>query len=448
MKRYLYLLFWFFLRLLVWLKRMAVWTFHLLVRLGNAGLTLWRRALGVWWYKTTFLFTRIFRRLHWNWEGGVIAWLGERSTLQTLVLAMLLIIMIPHSQVYTRLDQTIPGRGTVLYQLVGPGDLEFEIEEIEADVAALSPLKIRSWREGAVIVELYGATAIGLGNIEPQEIVGVSAGGAAVAKPSILPGTQLPSANGGSRRTEIVYHTVKPGDVIVRLAEFYGIQVETILWANNLSLRSYIRPGDKLKILPLDGVIHPVRRGETVGKIAQLYKAKLEEIIKFNKLQEGGADIVVGEELVVPGGVKPQPVYVPPRLAAISTPPPLSVSAAFGYIWPTTVRRITQYFGWRHTGLDIGGPAGTPIYASLPGIVTRSSCGWNGGYGCYIIIDHGKGVQTLYGHNSRHYVNVGEAVTQGQTIAAMGSTGRSTGPHVHFEISQNGVLINPLPFLQ
>ena len=452
MKRYLYLFFWFFLRVLVWLKRVAVWAFHLLVRLGNASLTLWRRSLGIWWYKAAFLFTRIFRRLHWSWEGGVMAWLGERWTLQVVVLVMLLIIMIPHSRVYTRPDQAVPGRGTVLYQLVGPGDLEFEIEEIEVDLTTLSPLETRSWREGAVIVELPGGGAVGLDRLEPQEIVGVSAGGAALAKPSILPGTQLPSANGARVRTEIVYHTVQPGEVIVRLAELYGVEVETILWANNLSLRSYIRPGDKLKILPTDGVIHQVRRGETMGKISQLYKAKPEEIIKFNKLQEGGADIVVGEELVIPGGVKPQPVYVPARrpsgFAGISAPPPLSVPSGSGYIWPTTARHITQYFGWRHTGLDIAGPAGTPVYASLSGVVTRSSCGWNGGYGCYIIIDHGNGLQTLYGHNSRHYVSVGEAVTQGQTIAAMGSTGRSTGSHVHFEIRVRGSRQNPLRYVR
>jgi murein DD-endopeptidase MepM/ murein hydrolase activator NlpD len=112
------------------------------------------------------------------------------------------------------------------------------------------------------------------------------------------------------------------------------------------------------------------------------------------------------------------------------------------------VRRITQYFGWRHTGLDIAGKLGTPIYATRAGKVIKSQCGWNGGYGCYIIIDHGGGVISLYGHNSQLFVSVGDKVVQGQNISVEGSTGRSTGPHLHFEIRVNGVHQNPLKYIR
>lgn len=98
--------------------------------------------------------------------------------------------------------------------------------------------------------------------------------------------------------------------------------------------------------------------------------------------------------------------------------------------------------------MDIAGPIGTAIYAAKGGTVVKAQPGWNGGYGTYIILDHGDGLQTLYGHNSQLFVAVGEVVSQGQTIAAMGSTGRSTGPHLHFEVRVNGSRLNPLKYIR
>ena len=115
--------------------------------------------------------------------------------------------------------------------------------------------------------------------------------------------------------------------------------------------------------------------------------------------------------------------------------------------WPTTSKRITQYFlGWRHSGLDIGVKVGQPVYAANDGVVITS--GWNsGGYGYYVIIDHGNGFHTLYAHNSKNYVTKGERVKKGDVISASGSTGRSTGPHLHFEVRVNGNKVNPLDYL-
>ena len=333
------------------------------------------------------------------------------------------------------------GEKSLLFRMV-IDELAPVVEEVTSETA-VAERDIPDYFEAGLVSSALGGTDTHSLN---DSYVTTTVGGAVVAptlvesKPSVAP------------RTEVETYMIADGDTLGGIADRYGLSLNTLLWANGLSFRSTLKIGQGLTIPPTDGVIHQVRRGETVGKIAQLYKAKPEEIIKFNKLQEGGADIVVGEELVIPGGVKPQPVYVPARrpsgFAGILAPPHLSVPSGSGYIWPTTARHITQYFGWRHTGLDIAGPAGTPVYASLSGVVTRSSCGWNGGYGGYIIIDHGNGLQTLYGHNSRHYVSVGEAVTQGQTIAAMGSTGRSTGSHVHFEIRVRGSRQNPLRYVR
>ena len=452
MQRILYKILLYLLRSLIYIKRAVVWLFEKLTSIGGKILQIYRQNLGFRFYKVTDLIKKILRRVGINWEGGWVNLLGQRGTLQLVLLIVAVVVMIPHSKLYTRESQTVAGRDTLLYQFVGPGEYDFEIEEIEIDVSELAQRDTRSWREGAVVSEVPGGSGVAT-KIEPQEISSITAGGAAVAKPTILPGVELPTTEGASKRSEIVYYEVQPGDIIGKIAEQHDLNVVTILWANNLSVRSYIRPGDKLVILPADGVLHKVARGDTVSKIAKVYSAEAEDVIKVNRLQEGGKDIVVGEELFVPGGEKPRPQYVAPRVqssfSSISAPPPsVTAPAGSGYLWPSNVRRITQYYGWRHTGLDIGGPSGSPLYASKAGTVTRSSCGWNGGYGCYIIIDHGGGVQTLYAHNSRNYVSVGNQVVQGQTIALMGSTGRSTGPHIHFEVRLNGRRQNPLKYIR
>ena len=177
------------------------------------------------------------------------------------------------------------------------------------------------------------------------------------------------------------------------------------------------------------------------------------EIVSYNKLADA-SDIVIGEQLIIPNGVKVAVVYASTPstksvFRQVSAPPPsIDAPAGSGFLWPAGVRRISQYYGWQHTGLDIAGPIGTPLYASKSGTVIKSQCGYNGGYGCYIILDHGGGVQTLYGHSSQLLVSVGEKVIQGQTIALMGSTGRSTGPHIHFEVRINGVRENPLKYIK
>jgi murein DD-endopeptidase MepM/ murein hydrolase activator NlpD len=131
-------------------------------------------------------------------------------------------------------------------------------------------------------------------------------------------------------------------------------------------------------------------------------------------------------------------------------PPSSSAGASeSGYVWPSGARIITQYYGLRHHALDIAGAWQTPNYATKAGKVITSQCGWNSGYGCYIIIDHGGGVKSLYGHNSKLLVSVGDEVEAGQTIGLMGNTGKVrglTGIHLHFEIIVNGARVNPLRY--
>lgn len=444
----------------MYIKRGLFWLWAILSPCFSRISKIYEDTLGFWLYKALFVIKRKLNKWLFPWKTGFVDMAGKRSTLQIIVIIVAVVVMFPHTKLYSQDTISVPGQKTLLYGLIGPGyeDLPFKIEEVQVDVTQLSDQDSRSWAEGA----LKGDEASSLSKeniiIVPSDLSSISAGGTAISKPSIISGdavVTLPSGenNAGTKRSKIVQHEVMTGDTIGDIAQNYGISVETILWANNLSVRSYIRPGDKLKILPATGVLHSVKSGETLLKIAKKYEAKAEDIIEQNRLQNDGSDIVVGEQLMIPGGRNAPVVVASTRqytsLSNVAAPPPSAgAPAGSGYLWPTNVRRITQYYGWRHTGVDVAGPMGSPIYASRAGRVITSQCGWNGGYGCYIILDHGGGVQTLYGHNSKLYVSVGQQVRQGETIALMGSTGRSTGPHIHFEVRSSGVRQNPLQYVR
>ncbi len=443
------------LKSLVYSKRLVFWFLQIFTDSFSFLGKIFRDNIGFRFYKIKYHLQKYTGRLRIPWDSRLIEIVGKRGTLQILMFVIIFTIMIPHSKLYSRDTTKVPGRDTLLYELVGPGNQDFDLEEITMDYTAVTPTDTQSWKRGAVIAQPAGSSG-GQNIPQQQEIAAISAGGTAITKPNIITGAILPNESNPTGRTNIAYHTVKPGEVVGTIAENYSISVASILWANNLSAYSLIRPGDSLKILPVSGLVHKVKRGDTLSKIANTYDVEISKIIEFNKLKEDGSDIVTGEEILVPGGTRPKPVYTytPTKrqytqLSAISAPPPsASIPAGVGYLWPTSVRRITQYYNWRHTGLDIAGPIGSPLYASKAGTVSRSQCGWNGGYGCYVIIDHGGGVQTLYGHATKLYVSAGEQVSQGQTIAAMGSTGRSTGPHIHFEVRINGRRLNPLTYIK
>ncbi len=447
----------FLLRGLIHLKRGTVWFGKRLGEIGGWIFLAYRNTIGYRLHKYLFLFQKKIHLETKQGAGSILSYLGKRRTLEAGLLAVAFLVAIPHTKLYTQESVGIPGRETPLYKLVGPGELEASvIQEITIEESLSQQIDAPSWAEGAARVETF-VNPLNTLPTEPTDIAGMSAGGSAITKPTIIGDTSIldaaPGAPSQQKRTAIVQYTVEGGDTVSSIAERFGISISTILWANNLSARSYIRPGDTLSILPTNGVVHQVKKGETVSKIARQYDVPASEIIAFNKLQKDGGDIVIGEKLIVPGGeiaaLRITPII--PRQDAfgrVAAPPPsITAPAGSGYLWPTSVRRITQYFGWRHNGLDIAGPVGTPIYAARAGTVVQSQC-MRTGYGCHIIIDHGGGVQTLYAHNSRLYTSVGDVVTQGQIISLMGSTGRSTGPHVHFEVRVGRQAQNPLRYIR
>lgn len=449
----------FLLKIVVYLKRGIFWLGRGIFRIGKLLQEAFESTLGFRLYKIQFFLKKRFDRSKNPWTIRLLDFLGSRSTLQVVLLFVFIIIMYPHSSLYSEDSLGLPGRKTVLYKVLGPGDQDFaETEEVEAEVI-IQP-NVGNWREGVIAYD--GGNNNGI-QTEPSGISGVGPGGT-IIKPNILPGANLPVSDAPTQtgvRSGVIQYTVQNGDVIGSIASRFGISVNTILWANNLTARSYIRPGDVLKIPPGTGVLHLVKKGDSLGKIASLYGVKTDEIASANNLSNNGKTLVVGQNLFIPGGQKIQTgIAVPTRniaqngsinreLDKIAAPPPsINTPAGTDYIWPTSDHRINQYYGIRHTGVDIAGKIGNPNYAAKAGKVIKSQCGWNGGYGCYIIVDHGGGITTLYGHNSKLLVSVGETVEQGQVIGLLGSTGRSTGPHLHFEVRINGKRTNPLAYVR
>lgn len=254
-------------------------------------------------------------------------------------------------------------------------------------------------------------------------------------------------------RMSVIDYTVQDGDTVASIALEFDLNPQTVLGANDLGTRGFIKPGQTLRILPVDGIIYKVKKGDNLSSVAKKFKAEPEKIIEMNRMADA-SDLTVGMELILPDGILPPPPAppAPTRLANIrdifDAPTSNAKPSTSRLLWPAAVRRITQYFkGSRHTGVDIGGPIGTPIYAAEAGTVIYS--GWNtGGYGNMIIIDHGRGLFTRYGHGSKLLARVGDTVERGKPIMLMGSTGRSTGPHLHFEVMTGNVRhrLNPLEY--
>lgn len=252
-------------------------------------------------------------------------------------------------------------------------------------------------------------------------------------------------------RAEIIEYTVQRGDTVSEIAQKFGISIDTIRWANDLASISAIKPGQSLKILPVTGIAHKVKKGETVYSIAKYYSTDPQGMVDFpfnTFVNDETFALAVGQTLIVPDAVKPKVELWSPRAYIAQTTPDAGTVTATGiFVWPTS-GRITQRFRWYHQGIDIANNNAPGILAADSGRIVLAGWPDGRGYGNRIIIDHGNGFQTVYAHVSRIYVRVGQTVKRGDLVAQMGSTGRSTGIHLHFEIIKNGVHVDPLGFLR
>ncbi len=236
-----------------------------------------------------------------------------------------------------------------------------------------------------------------------------------------------------TKSNQISQYTVQEGDTISFIASDFGVSINTIIWANNLKDIDSIRPGDELTIPPVNGVIHTVKKGDTIASIAAKYGAQEQEIIAFNGLPANGS-LQIGHEVIVPDGK-----INAPRVNTYNSRTAVIKRFAYlpdlgNYFMPPVTGRNWGYIHGRN-GVDIATACGTPIFAAANGTaVIVDAAGWNGGFGKYIKIVHNNGTETIYAHSSKLLINPGVEVEKGQQIALIGSTGRSTGCHLHFEV--------------
>ncbi|RMG92746.1 MAG: LysM peptidoglycan-binding domain-containing protein [Chloroflexi bacterium] len=249
-------------------------------------------------------------------------------------------------------------------------------------------------------------------------------------------------------------YKVKRGDTPNLIAAQFGISPETLLGGNPwLSQESSeLQTGSELVILPVDGVLHTVKPGERLEDIAAQYDVPVEDIIAYapNNL-EFPYRLVPETQLLIPGAKIGQFYWTAPKSVAGTGAggQNWAVVGTGTFIWPVNGRCITNYHWYGHPAIDIAVPEGTPVYASDRGTVTYAS--WAAGtyydYGNLIVINHGNGFETFYAHLSSIGVYPGQTVEQGEWIGATGNTGRSSGPHIHFEIRINDYRDDPLFYL-
>lgn len=268
-------------------------------------------------------------------------------------------------------------------------------------------------------------------NIDPASAKG---GGSVIIDDSAVVPQEGPAGAGADvvypKNSAISIYVVREGDTVSEIAQMFDVSVNTIMWANDITRSTALKVGQQLVILPISGVRHVVKKGDTLATVAKKYQADAEEIAQYNEIE---GTLAVGMEITIPNGE---------IVVAAPARPTSTKSAASGasntysgyYLRPISGGTRTQGIHG-YNGVDLAAPIGTPILASASGevIVSRQG-GWNGGYGNYVVIKHDNGTQTLYAHNSSNAVGTGQYVVKGQVIGYVGSTGRSTGAHVHFEI--------------
>ncbi|TSC71673.1 MAG: hypothetical protein G01um101438_978 [Parcubacteria group bacterium Gr01-1014_38] len=351
------------------------------------------------------------------------------------------VLLLVGTVVGANLFTTAADRGSLLFALFGEG----EIEE-----GAVPPQRSKeAAARGALIGLIPSAVAGGISEEDLEFELANTLGGNALISTAV-PETAEASA---AQRRGVVAYAVREGDTPASIASRFGVSTNTVLWANGIREGDLIRAGDILVIPSVSGVLHTVVSGDEVTSIAQKYDAKTEDIIAQNGLSDDGA-IRVGQKLIVPDGQ----LRVPPRRVtarqeedeepsapeAVRAPASVPRVPGADLLWPVATRAITQYFGWRHTGVDLSDRSRPVVKAAQDGTV--SFAGWLGGYGRLVILDHGQGLRTYYAHLGETYVKDGQKIGRGELLGRVGSTGRSTGPHLHFEVRHGDTPVNPLRY--
>jgi murein DD-endopeptidase MepM/ murein hydrolase activator NlpD len=237
---------------------------------------------------------------------------------------------------------------------------------------------------------------------------------------------------------QVSTYTVRAGDTLSSIAKMFDVSVGTVLSANDLKRGDALVVGQKLIILPVSGVQYTISKGDTISSISKKYKVDVGEIIGFNGFSSESDVLPIGESIIIPfAETEQKSTTIVPSKKIVNKAHGTGGPDYTGYF----IRPVLEELGRKsqglhgYNGVDIAAKKGTPIIAAAAGeVIVARSGGWNGGYGSYVVIAHGNGTQTLYGHMSSVAVEEGWHVSKGQTIGQVGSTGRSTGSHLHFEI--------------
>ena len=342
------------------------------------------------------------------------------------------------------------GQRSIIYSLITKQEIEV-IEEYANLEDVTNYAAVSSFGDDSLRAPVGGTT------MPATQVAtsGLTQNGLALSAPV---GNVEPTAASAVPRTSIETYSVAEGDTLSTISQKFNISLNTLLWANNLTVRSVIKPGMSLTILPVTGVNHTVGKNETLSAVAKKYNVGTDVILAYNGL-ESADSLKIGQQLIIPGGeVKaPVPVSRPVAVRDIFTTAPAGSGsqvkpvASGKMIWPTDLRYIVRGLSLRHTGVDIDcnghrdGSSTNDNYAALDGIVQFA--GAKGGYGYAVEINHGDGLVTRYGHFHSLYVQKGDSVAAGAPLGRCGSTGNSTGTHLHFEVLANGKFMNPANYL-
>lgn len=271
-------------------------------------------------------------------------------------------------------------------------------------------------------------------NIDPVGVGGgdINVMGSALVS-DIGPAGIITDLTEGTKNGEITVYTVQKGDTIEGIAKQFNVSKNTIRWANDLKSNT-IKIGQKLVILPVSGIRYTVKRGGTVRDIVKKYGGDVEEVADYNGV-DADEELAAGTEVIVPHGEipeEPKKTIARRSTKIVGKDAPRYVGF---YIHPLGGLGVRTQGLHGYNAVDIGVPVGTQVIAAAPGeVILAKPLAWNGGYGSYVAIRHSNGTQTLYAHLSQLAVEVGQTVEQGQLIGYSGNSGKSSGPHLHFEV--------------
>ncbi len=263
------------------------------------------------------------------------------------------------------------------------------------------------------------------------------------AEMTIVGGASLIAESGPAGTGDFIYesdgsgqvsvYVVREGDTLSQISEMFGVSVNTIIWGNDITNKT-LKQGQVLAILPVNGVRHKVAKGDSLQSITKKYAGDIDEVMEYNDLKLA-SKLETGQEIIIPHGQMQAEVRKPSTGKSKGNGVSNTNKTYSGYYMRPIYGGVRTQGYHGYNAVDIGAQTGTSIMASASGrvVISRNS-GWNGGYGKYIVIEHSNGTQTLYAHANQTVANVGDSVSQGEVIAYVGNTGRSTGSHLHFEV--------------